>query len=343
MVAVGCFTMSSCSVYNKLLGKEKQDEPVAQNPASTPVMPVPGGHEAIPIPTVKVPVVVEGVELDGSHKTEQVKSESPVEAKNESKSKAEKASGKPAVKSTQSASRKPDADELCGGQWLVASVGDYTIEEEENGPYINFDNSGRYYASDGCNVLNGDYVLRSDGVMTFDNSISTMRLCPDVEYAHLITPLFSGAMRFSVDCKRIGQDTYLYLKDENGKLVATLRRHNMEFLNGQWNITSIEGQKIDDEEANIFIDIAELKMHGNTGCNSVNGKLYINPMRSNSINFSDMAVTFMLCHKGDQERRMLVALEQTETAISGKNDDTVIFLDKDGKELLTLKRVELKK
>ena len=337
-IAAGTVLMSSCSLYNKLLGKDESvrpetntvldDNAIAQAPAKTPA----------PVIVIKKPETANQNSTNVETNAQQ-KVESKAEKKTETKTKIEhKSESKNTVDSNY---HKPNTDELCGGQWLVASVGEYTIEAEENGPYINFDNSGRYYASDGCNILNGDYVLHSNGVISFDNSLSTMRYCADVEYAPLITAMFNGSMQLKADCKRAGHDTYLYLKDDKGKTVGVLRRQNMEFLNGQWRVTSIEGQKIDDEEANIFIDIAELKMHGNTGCNSVNGKLYINPLKSNSINFSDMAVTFMLCHKGDQERKMLVALEQTETAISGKNDDSVIFLDNDGKELMTLKRVHL--
>ncbi len=123
--------------------------------------------------------------------------------------------------------------------------------------------------------------------------------------------------------------------------MMTLRRHNMEFLNGNWRVTAIDGRAIDDEEANIFIDIAELKVHGNTGCNYFNGDLYIDPQRSNAIDFSDMGVTRMACPKGDQERQMLVALEETKTAIAGDREDTVLLLDKAGKAVLTLKRIPM--
>ncbi|MCH5221491.1 MAG: META domain-containing protein [Muribaculaceae bacterium] len=294
-LAAASMTLTSCSVVEKILGK---NEPKPQ-PA--------------PEVVVNAPVI--------EKTTEDNKKKEEVERK--------------------ALYQKPTTEELCGGQWIIESVGEYVIEEEENGPYVNFDNTGRFYAFDGCNVLNGDYVLRPDGTLVFDNPLSTMKYCGEIEYAPLVATIFREAV--VVDCQRIGQDTYLYLKNEKGKTKATLRRHNMEFLNGNWQITSIEGDKIDDDQANIFIDIAELKVHGNTGCNFFNGQLYIDPMRSNAIDFSNMIVTLMACHKGDQERRMLVALEETVTAISGKNDDTVLLLGKDNKELLTLKRIPVEK
>ncbi|MCM1065957.1 MAG: META domain-containing protein [Muribaculaceae bacterium] len=233
---------------------------------------------------------------------------------------------------------KPTREQLCGGEWTVSSVGDVNITVEENVPYVNFAPDGRFYASDGCNTINGDYALRSDGTLTFDHVLSTMKYCADMEYSALIASMF-GPEKVAVDCRRIGQDTYLYFKNKNGNTIMTLRRHNMEFLNGNWRVTAIDGRAIDDEEANIFIDIAELKVHGNTGCNFFNGDLYIDTTRSNAIDFSNMGLTRMACPKGDQERMMMVALEETKTAIAGKNDDTVLLLNGKGKEVLTLRRI----
>ena len=175
--------------------------------------------------------------------------------------------------------------------------------------------------------------------LSFANVLSTMKYCHDMEYSTLISNIF-GEKRYSVDFRRIGQDSYLYIQSSAARPLMTLRRHNMEFLNGNWRVTAIDGQPIDDEEANVFIDIAELKIHGNTGCNYFNGAIYIDPARTNAIDFSDMGVTRMACHKAEQEQKMLVALEETRTAIAG-NDDTVLLMNKSGREVLTLKRIPL--
>lgn len=234
----------------------------------------------------------------------------------------------------------PTKEQLTEARWTVAAAGDRNIEAEEDAPYIHFDKSGRFYAFDGCNYYNGDYVMKANGILMLSKVAATMKYCPDVEYSTLVAPVFTDGSSYSVDCRRIGQETYLYLKNSNGKAVATLRRHNMEFLNGNWQVASVEGKKFNDEEANLFIDIAELKVHGNTGCNFFNGDIYIDPSRSNAIDFSNMALTRMACPKEDQERRMMVALEMTRTAIGGKDDKTVLLLDGKGKELMTLKRIE---
>ncbi len=235
----------------------------------------------------------------------------------------------------------PTEAQLTGGRWTVVSVGDLEINAEDEQPYIYFDSRGRFYASDGCNVVNGDYTIRSNGEMVFANVLSTMKYCPDVEYAPAIGKLFADGEPLALDCRRIGQDTYLYFNGKNGNNEAIYRRHNMEFLNGNWAVTSADGKKINDEEANIFIDVAELKIHGNTGCNHFNGDLYIDPSRSNAVDFSNMGLTRMACPKSDQERRIMVGLEEAVSAIAGKKEDTVLLLNSKGKEVMILKRKDV--
>lgn len=236
----------------------------------------------------------------------------------------------------------PDIGTLCGGKWIISAVDANAIDAEDDAPYLYFENgTGRFYGSDGCNIINGSYVIRTDGSMMFSHLASTMRYCPDNEYAALIGSHISEGRALFVDTRRIGQDTYIYLSGENRKPVLTLRRHNMEFLNGNWQVTSIDGRAIDDEECNVFFDIAELKIHGNTGCNFFNGDLYIDPSKSNALDINNIGETRMACNKGDQELRMIVALESTASAIAGDADNTVLLLDADGKELMTLRRIPL--
>jgi len=238
------------------------------------------------------------------------------------------------------AGNKPDSDELTGSQWTITTVGKDNIPVEDEMPYAIFDAKGNFYGNNGCNVINGNYVLRSDGKMLFSKMLSTMALCPDKPYADAIAAIFSDGKQYNVDYKRIGQESYLYLKDESDKTLVTMRRHNMEFLNGNWQIVSAGGKSIDDDEANLFIDIAELKVHGNTGCNFFNGTLYIDPSRSNAIDFSNMGLTRMACPKAEQEHRIIVSLEEAASAIAGKKHDTVLILNKKGKEVMTLRRIE---
>lgn len=238
---------------------------------------------------------------------------------------------KPAEKTT--ATDIAEAD--IAGEWTITEVNGRAVAEADEMPYVAFDN-GRLYANNGCNVINGSYTL-AKGKITFGQTASTMRLCHDAPFEFEINQALADGTPRTVAIENIGHETYLTLMADNGRKMITARRHNMEFLNGQWLVTAINGKQIDDEECNIFFDIAEGKVHGNTGCNYFNGSIYISPGRSNAIKLSNMGVTRMACPKTEQETSMLVALEEASSAIQG-DADRVMLLDKSGKQLMTLLR-----
>lgn len=238
------------------------------------------------------------------------------------------------------AGTRPDNKTLGGGRWVIVAVDTDIIDNTDEPPYVEFETStGRFYASDGCNILNGDYLIRSDGRMVFSNVLSTMKYCPDVPTAPLIARYLSDNSNLYIDYKQIGQDSYLYFRNDRDKPLMTLRRHNMEFLNGNWQVTAIDGTEVDNPGLNIFFDIAELKVHGNSGCNYFNGTLYIDPQRSNAMDISNIASTRMMCPDMDREAAMLVALESVATAVSGSKGNKVLLLDSSGHQVLTLKRL----
>lgn len=233
--------------------------------------------------------------------------------------------------------KTPVIDEnAIAGEWTIVAVGKTAISDREEMPYINFDN-GRLYASNGCNVLNGSYNL-ADGRLSFSHMASTMRYCPDVPFEHDINVVIADGTGYNVKTENLGHESYLYLMGENGRKLLTARRHNMGFLNGQWLVTGINGRPIDDEECNIFFDVAEGKVHGNTGCNYFNGDLYTSPNEAFSLSFGQMGVTRMACPDNNMETAMLLALEQTTNARPGRNGSAVLY-DRNGNTLIVLERM----
>lgn len=225
------------------------------------------------------------------------------------------------------------------GEWTVESVGTLTIPVSDEMPYITFGDNGKFYSSNGCNVLNGNYGLSGDKIK-FSNVLSTMRYCSGLDYDIRINGIITASKSVSIKIKRIGQDSYLYFLSGSGNVEMTCRRHNMEFLNGLWQIASLNGEKLDNEDINIFFDVNELKIHGNTGCNFFNGEIYIDPSRSNSIDLSNMGVTRMACPNAATENALLLALEQVTTALNNRSGE-VILLDSSNKEIITLRKLEI--
>ncbi len=205
-------------------------------------------------------------------------------------------------------------------------------------PYVNFEiPSGRFYGSNGCNILNGSFNV-DNTTISFNGVISTLKMCQDVEYQYDINAVIGDGKSYQVEATVEGGVNYIYLNDARGHHAITLRRSDMSFLNGQWKITRLGDKDIDNEEMNIFIDMPEHKVHGNTGCNYFNGDLYTSPNEAFSLSFGQMGVTRMACPDNNMETAMLLALEQTTNARPGRNGSAVLY-DRNGNTLIVLERM----
>lgn len=233
---------------------------------------------------------------------------------------------------------QPIDDKQLAGEWVIVAVGDTHIADLDEMPYITF-NDGAFYGFNGCNVLNGSYST-AGGKLSFSHVASTMRYCPDVPFEHEINVVIADESRaYGVKIESSANETHLYLLSDSGRTLLQACRHNLDFLNGEWRVAAIGNDEIDDEECNIFFDINEGKVHGNTGCNYFNGDIFVSPDRNNAIELSHMGVTRMACPKTAQETAMLVALEQASHARKAGNHQALL-LDSNGHKLITLKRIE---
>ncbi|HUN20545.1 MAG TPA: META domain-containing protein [Muribaculaceae bacterium] len=249
--------------------------------------------------------------------------------------------GKPVQNKPAKGTASPSTDatlEKISGEWQIVKVGKKDIPVIDEMPYVNFEiSSGRFYGSNGCNILNGSFNV-DNTTISFNGVISTLKMCQDVEYQYDINAVIGDGKSYQVEATVEGGVNYIYLNDARGHHAITLRRSDMSFLNGQWKITRLGDKDIDNEEMNIFIDMPEHKVHGNTGCNYFNGDLYTSPNEAFSLSFGQMGVTRMACPDNNMETAMLLALEQTTNARPGRNGSAVLY-DRNGNTLIVLERM----
>lgn len=259
----------------------------------------------------------------------------PIVIEHDSKASKQNSSIKPYHSSSP---RQSASQSLVEGKWLIIETNGYEIMLDEDMPYAIFSEAeGRFYSYNGCNMINGDFTLKDGKVLGFSNVLSTMQLCPDTPYESAITKVFGDGKSVSVKFEKNGNESYLYFYDANRMQLMKLRKDNLEMLNGQWAVAEIENEEVDGDEVNVFLDLPELKIHGNTGCNYFNGVITSDPDESSSISFSQMAVTMKSCPNQEIERLMLVGLEETKT-YSLMNNNTLLLKDENGKTRLKLIR-----
>ncbi len=208
-------------------------------------------------------------------------------------------------------------DRVLYGEWTIANVGGMEVTGEER-PYLIFDTTAvnpfemKLYVNDGCNYLNGRVAVTPKGdIRPVNDFLSTMRYCADAKYELGIGTALNSMAHFKIE--KISNDYILYLKNASDSTSMTMRKSDLTFLNGAWRVSVLDGKNIPaDAEMQMVIDLPELKVHGNTGCNILNGSIFVDPAKQNSLQFSNLATTRMACPDMEREQKFLVVLEQVE-------------------------------
>jgi heat shock protein HslJ len=109
-------------------------------------------------------------------------------------------------------------------------------------------------------------------------------------------------------------------------------------INDIWALESIEDEKIiiDETVKNLpvlEIYIKEERVHGNTSCNTINGKIKVD---ESEIKFYDMVTTEIAC-PGNLEQRFLSALD---TVTNYKIEKMRLYLFDNNKETLVFKKID---
>lgn len=229
------------------------------------------------------------------------------------------------------------------GMWTLRSINGVTLsvdkgDSEDNRPYINFDSrTGKFYANDGCNTINGNFRASQDKKLQLDLVLSTMMLCPDAKYEQQFKTGLANAVSFKRE--NVDNDNILTLYNDKGSVIMTLVRPETDFLNGSWKVVAINGKSVSSDKVNMVIDIPEEKVHGNAGCNIFNGKIFVDPDKKGSIQFQELIVTRMMCPDIETETAFLIALESVETARSVNGEAQL--LDSKNNAVITLAPLKL--
>ncbi|MCH5227904.1 MAG: META domain-containing protein [Muribaculaceae bacterium] len=223
------------------------------------------------------------------------------------------------------------------GDWAIETVNGKKVVGEK-APFLKFvPSEHKVYGNNGCNVINADYHYNpEDSTLQFSYMSSTMRLCHKEGLTDIEINIAMDATRY-YSCALNGDDYYLTLYNADKEPVMELMHQNFQFLNGTWSVKEISGEPVNVPKMKLVVDVDEGKLHGNTGCNVINGSLEINMESANSISFQAISKTLMLCPDANYETQLLVALEEAMKAKPLKGGK-VELLDSQDKPVLVLER-----
>ncbi|MDE6771887.1 MAG: META domain-containing protein [Muribaculaceae bacterium] len=223
------------------------------------------------------------------------------------------------------------------GDWAIETVNGKKAVGE-TAPFIKFvPDQKRIYGNNGCNIINGGYEYNpADSTLTFSKVISTMMACgmPDITDIEVNAAL--GSTHY-YSWRLDGDDYYLTFYDADRNEVMALMHQNFQFLNGTWAVIEIGGVAVNVPDMKLVIDVDEGKVHGNTGCNILNGSLETDMDAANSISFQSIGLTRMACPQPNYETQLVVALEEASKA-KPLQGGRVAMLNNQGETVLLLER-----
>ncbi len=231
------------------------------------------------------------------------------------------------------------------GEWAVVEInGRELTVNGDNRPTFTFtaapDVAGAVslIVFNGCNYLNGTFLVGEKKLVPQSELISSLMACHDAPYEYEINQALARVTDYSVE--RTGGISTLRLMDDTGRAVLVLRNHTLGYLNGAWKVLRIDNRTVPSTASvDVVIDIQSRTIHGNAGCNLLNGEILLNLDVPAGIEFGKLRTTRMTCPDIETEQHFLVALEQVKAAANVDADHASLLNDK-GEVIVSLERID---
>ena len=222
------------------------------------------------------------------------------------------------------------------GEWNVVSV---EGKQVTGNPYIGFDTeNGRLYGNAGCNRIMGGFEIDSvnPGHIGLTNVASTRMMCPDMETEQKVLEALNEVAGFKSSA------TGVELTDKDGKVLMSLEKReapavSVNDINGEWKISKVEGAAVEVADKTPFLsfNVAENAVHGNGGCNIINGSFSQEEGNPSSLKFGHMISTMMAGPGMETERKVLAAMNKVASFVVNE-DGTLSLMDAENNEVLLL-------
>ena len=225
------------------------------------------------------------------------------------------------------------------GEWNILTVNGKAATAERV-PFIGMDlEKNRLYGCAGCNRIMG--TLQVDkakaGRVSFGSVGSTRMLCADMATEQAVLEALGNVSGYE------GTEKELTLTDAGGHALLTLSKRPaavLASLAGHWDIAQVYGEAVEDIEKTekkpfLEFDADKKTVHGNSGCNIVNGGILQEEGQPASLGFDKLLSTMMAGPGMTLEGKVLEALGKVKSFVV-KDEHTAVLLDENGAEALTL-------
>lgn len=205
------------------------------------------------------------------------------------------------------------------GEWNIVEVNGskVTSGESKTLPFISFDTaSGRLSGNSGCNRMMGNFdVNAKPGSLSLEGVASTRMMCPDMTTERNVL----GALAQVKGYRKAGKER-VYLCNAANRPVMVLEKKEadvkLSVLNGEWKIKEVNGEAVPsgmEKQPFIAFDVKKKSIHGNAGCNLINGGFETKTTNARSISFPGAASTMMACPDMETESKIMKALNEVKS------------------------------
>jgi len=225
------------------------------------------------------------------------------------------------------------------GEWDIVNMRKkkvYTMDRAYL--YLDFANGNKVYGHNGCNTINGSFQLSGNN-LKFGEWTKTSKACRNVTSEKSIMHALADVRRYTLTAQYNAQ--YLNLMNSKGTVILTLKRHNLDAMNGAWLVKEINSENVSELNMRVVIDAVMQTIHGDTGCNIINGIITLDHTKDMAIQFEDLHSTEHKCERIDNETDLLLALESTESC-KRINQNEMALLDNKGNIVIVLSRINLR-
>ena len=218
------------------------------------------------------------------------------------------------------------------GEWDIVTLRKKKVYSLERA-YLYLDFAGGYkvYGNNGCNTINGSFQLSGNN-LKFGDFISTSESCHNVTNEKTVMHTLADVRRYTVETQYNAE--YMNLMNSKGA------GHNLDAMNGPWLVKELNTENVSDLNMRVVIDAEMQTIHGDTGCNIINGIITLDPAKDMAIQFEDLKSSEHHCDRIDNETALLLALERTESC-KRINQNEMALLDNKGSIVIVLQRLNL--
>ena len=188
------------------------------------------------------------------------------------------------------------------GEWNIIEVNGSKVTPGESRtlPFITFDTAtGRVSGNSGCNRMMGSFdVNAKPGSLSLGAMAGTKMMCPDMTTERNVL----GALAQVKGYKKAGKDK-MYLCNASNRPVVVLEKKE----------ANVKLSVLNGKQTFIAFDVKKKTLHGNAGCNLINGGFETSASNAKSISFPGVASTMMACPDMETEGKILKALNEVKS------------------------------